>query len=86
MLSLISCESTADGVVSIYEHGITEANNATTLEELHDITVDVKEKLTDLGNGFNGDKKMSQEETRKALNARQKFYSAVESAAQRIGR
>ena len=49
------------------------------------ITVDVKNQLMKEGQGFNGDKKMGVEETKKTLDAQEYYYQAVEAASIRLG-
>lgn len=83
--ALSSCEPNADKVIKIFDNGISAAQNATSLQELHEITVDVKNQLMKEGQGFNGDKKMSVEETKKALDAQEHYYQEVEAASIRLG-
>lgn len=49
------------------------------------ITVDVKNQLMKEGQGFNGDKKMGVEETKKTLDAQECYYQVVEAASIRLG-
>ena len=85
VIAISSCKPNADNIIEIFNDGISAAQNATSLQELHEITVDVKNRLTKEGQKFNGDKKMGVEETRKALNAQEHYYQAIESASIRLG-
>ena len=49
------------------------------------ITIDVKNQLMKEGQGFNGDKKMGVEETKKTFDAQEHYYQAVEAASIRFG-
>lgn len=81
ILLFVACSSPADDCIKILEEGRIKAEKASTTQELSDITIEVKEKLTILGNQPGGDEKMSIEDTRRVLEVRERFYKAVEQRA-----
>lgn len=83
-LTLGACAPSANDCVKVYENGIDRVRNASTKQELSQITYDVKEELTDLGNKPGGDEKMSAEDTQKVLSAQNRFNQAVEQRAREL--
>lgn len=83
-LILGACAPSANDCVKVYEKGIGRVRSASTKQELSQITYDVKEELTDLGNRSGGDEKMSAEDTQKVLSAQNRFYQAVEQRAREL--
>lgn len=83
-LAFGACTPSANDCVKIYENGIDRVRKASTKQELSQITYDVKEELTDLGNRPGGDEKMSSEDTQKVLSAQSRFYQAVEQRASEL--
>ena len=79
-----ACAPSADDCIWIYENGIEKVRKASTKQELSEITYEVKDKLTDLGNKPGGDEKMSQEDTQRVLSAQNRFYQTVEQRAREL--
>jgi hypothetical protein len=79
-----ACTPSANDCIKIYENGIDRVMKASTKQELSQITYDVKDELTDLGNKPGGDKKMSAEDTQKVLAAQSRFNRAVEQRSMEL--
>ena len=79
-----ACAPSADDCIRIYENGIEKVRIASTKQELSEITYEVKDKLTDLGNKPGGDKKMSPGDTQRVSSAQKRFYQAVEQRAREL--
>ena len=84
LLLCVACSSPADDCIKVLEEGRMKVEKATTQKELSDITIEVKEKLTILGNQPGGDEKMSSKDTRRVLDVRERFYKAVEKRAKEL--
>ena len=82
-IALISCAN-GDAMVRILEDGIEQANRAKSPQELSDITVDVRARLIRHSYLPGGNSKMSAEETRKVIEAQERFYRAVEWKASQL--
>ena len=80
-----ACKPSGDSLVRILENGIEEVENANTPEEVSQITYDVKDKMMFVGKFPGGDVKMSESETRKVIDAQNKFYEAVENRLKELG-
>lgn len=83
-LFLASCSAGPDSIIAIYEKGTSKVVSATTSQELYEVTVGIKKELLSASQGIGGDKKMSINDTRRVLDARNRYEREVEKAAIRL--
>jgi hypothetical protein len=83
-IAMISCEPNGDALVRILENGIEQVNSAKSHQELSNITIEVKAKMMRHASLPGGNRKMSAANTRKVLDAQNRFYRAVERKAEQL--
>lgn len=75
-----ACESDANKMVRVFENGIEKAQKAQTRRELSNINIEVNNELMSIAqNSPTKNEKMSKEETRKVLDAQNRFDTTVEN-------
>ena len=84
MLTLVSCAAGPDKLISIYEDGADKAASATSQTELYELSLEIDSTIKSAASGIGSDKKMSVEDTRKVLSAKQRYENALERAATRL--
>lgn len=78
-ISLTSCADSISDIERTYQQGIERAEKAQSVEELSQITIDVRNELINGAKGFGGDRKLNDEEMRRYRNAQHSFEQAIES-------
>lgn len=78
-LALASCADSISDIERTYQHGIERAEKAQSVEELSQITIDVRNELINGARGIGGDRKLNEEEMRRYRNAQHSFEQAIES-------
>lgn len=77
-LFLASCADSISDIERTYQHGIERAEKAQSVEELSQITIDVRNDLINGAKGIGGDRKLSEDEMRRYRNAQHSFEQAIE--------
>lgn len=77
-LFLASCADSISDIERTYQHGIERAEKAQSVEELSQITIDVRNDLINGAKGIGGDRKMSEDEMRRYRNVQHSFEQAIE--------
>lgn len=77
-LLFTSCADSISDIERTYQHGIERAEKAQSVEELSQITIDVRNDLINGAKGIGGDRKMSEDEMRRYSNAQYSFEQAIE--------
>ncbi len=77
-LFLASCADSISDIERTYQHGIERAEKAQSVEELSQITIDVRNDLINGAKGIGGDRKLNEDEMRRYRNAQYSFEQAVE--------
>lgn len=80
---MLSCAN-ADSMINVYEQGIEDVQKCATKEEVSNLTYRVKEQLMDIANRPGGNKKMSEEDTERVMDAQERFDRAVEVRASQV--
>lgn len=75
---LFSCEPNGNMLIRILEDGIDQVEYAQTLQEVSDITYDVKRRMLRVASLPGGDTKLSAKNTRRVTEAQERFYRAVD--------
>ena len=77
-LLLASCADSISDIERTYQHSIERAEKAQSVEELSQITIDVRNDLINGAKGIRGDRKMSEDEMCRYRNAQYSFEQAIE--------
>lgn len=77
-LFLASCADSISDIERTYQHGIERAEKAQSVEELSQITIDVRNDLINGAKGIGGDRKLSEDEMRRYRNVQHSFEQAIE--------
>lgn len=77
-LIISSCVYSISDVENTYRTGIERANNAQTIAELIQITIDVKNEIINGAQGFGGNRILTHEEIQRFRNAQYEFQMAIE--------
>lgn len=77
-LFLASCADSISDIERTYQHGIERAEKAQPVEELSQITIDVRNELINGAKGIGGDMKLNEDEMRRYRNAQHSFEQAIE--------
>lgn len=83
-LFLASCADSISDIERTYQHGIERAEKAQSVEELSQITIDVRNELINGAKGIGGDRKLNEDETRRYINAQHSFEQAIERRNYRL--
>lgn len=77
-LFLASCADSISDIERTYQHGIERAEKAQSVEELSQITIDVRNDLINGAKGIGGGRKLSEDEMRRYRNVQHSFEQAIE--------
>ena len=83
-LFLASCADSISDIERTYQHGIERAEKAQSVEELSQITIDVRNELINGAKGIGGDRKLNEDEMRRYINAQHSFEQAIERRNYRL--
>ena len=84
LAALSSCADSIEDIEGTFSWGIEKAEQAQSIEELCQITVDVRNKLINGAKGIGGDRKLSQEERERYHAASDRYQAAVNEACYRL--
>lgn len=77
-LFLASCADSISDIERTYQYGIERAEKAQSVEELSQITIDVRNDLINGAKGIGSDRKLKEDEMRRYRNAQYSFEQAIE--------
>ena len=83
-LFLASCTDSISDIERTYQHGIERAEKAQSVEELSQITIDVRNELINGAKGIGSDRKLNEDEMRRYINAQHSFEQAIERRNYRL--
>ena len=83
-LFLASCADSISDIERTYQHGIERAEKAQSVEELSQITIDVRNELINGAKGIGSDRKLNEDEMRRYINAQHSFEQAIERRNYRL--
>lgn len=74
-----SCANSISEIEATYKQGVERVEQATTPQELTQITIDVRNELIEGAKGIGGDRILTNEESQRYINAQQAFERVVET-------